>query len=1708
VRKQTFGFQPDPDIAALTIFIDTKYDEYGRKYQVSRPYFKDATNVYWTEYQYDLLGRVKKVITPANKQITSEYFVGKIIVTNPLGQSKTTFFNGQGKPIKVVDNLGQILEYTYDAAGRLLTTLADNNSATQIAIEYDEIGRKIKQIDPDLGEWQYDYDNFGQLVWQKDAKDQIVTMEYDNLGRITQRTENEGITQWSYDIGENAKGKLTRVWNDQGYERTHNYDEFGRPIEVGTTIDGDVTVIKTAYHHSTDRVAFIEYPSGLKIAKAFTNEGFPLSIRSTILDYIDRYLAAEAEALALAEIANQYKNDTATARQNWLDIYDAEIDIAENLETEIEADQRRYHRVLPAYNEHVRKQTDAINEAKHFERWGNSFREVAIEHQKLAIIHAHGAEIAINIIETVEPNWVTMRYPELGITEHDIISHMASLWGVTPATLGHAFNFGRNKQAGAAWAEALAGEAERIGNIAQTQINQATARYQQVANHIAVAKIHADNAEAYYEDHLKEIVDNIETKVGVANTHYQTATDAADEISLIDAPLKAKVDAAVNAQRQAEALKNYYENEGSKLHWSAISADAEGKVTEFTQGKHVSTQVTYQQNTGRLHGVFSESNPEPIELEAGQTIPSLSNRLTEFMADVAATQLEASEHAATSLEQLTRTQALISALDPNDPNLSPALATAAQAQMSALQVNESVFNVDYQLNNGITTLASSTLTLVQTISDDFTILEQAANEFTTPERHTNNILVYSSRVHASIASYHSQLKSLYEVAAQQQTKKANEVAGFGAIDADYLQEYADLGSYHSSISNQHQSRADAITIDDGSDASNPELYGLAKASFRQKRLIDRHADISNKRRRLNVALFAPLQHLNDASLEKHSQLETPLVSHLAENKMLGRSDRQRFEQLERLYRQRLAVLETDETHDQDLFASDTERKALYQYLAEVNAELGDMYTDMSDQSYWDGMFTGFAASLNDKSAVYSQLASNHNQIAANNQLLANKSNEHYDYGVLGNDDTILSDTYTWDDIGNLESREHGGANLTEQFDYDALNRLTRSAISGSSTMLYELGGNDIVTYEYDALGNLTYKSDIGTYTYGNNAGPHAVTAITGDATIGQKNTTYQYDANGNMTSGDGRLIDYTSFNKPKEVRGDGDTSDFIYGPERQLVKQVEQTGVVPKTTIYLGSQYQKIYDGYKTTEKYHLSTSNGATIAVIIDTEDEAPKTHYLHRDHLDSIVAISNETGHVVDRFFYDAFGKQLTAIDPSGNALYAKTYDSGLTDRGFTGHKTIQSGLIHMGGRVFDAAIGRFLSADPHIQFAGNLQNYNRYSYVNNNPLSFNDPSGYFISSVFKALKALFKKITYIVKKVINVIKKVVKFIKENLRVIIAVVVAIAVVYFTGGAATAWAASLLGTTTTATSAVILGGAITGAIAGGLSGLIMTGSLSGALKGAALGFVGGAIGGAVTASGAGNGIANALKLGKYTTSVGQGINAGLTGGIMGKITGGSFSKGFKNAVVAFGAFKGLDAVSGGAISRWGARLDEKGKKFFGTDSRDLVQFDDEGDLTEGRYDDHIHPDENLGLTKENGVLTGEITYACEGQGSQCSDTLAGWNKINESGKINIKFTKVDPSNARPKVTIGFDDKFRYGGHGYHKVLDTGSSYIYINPRYISSTTPLHELGHLLGFHHANVVSYSDYVAEPNSIMVPGPYKKLRINNFDYDEIELLLGGY
>ena len=61
-------------------------------------------------------------------------------------------------------------------------------------------------------------------------------------------------------------------------------------------------------------------------------------------------------------------------------------------------------------------------------------------------------------------------------------------------------------------------------------------------------------------------------------------------------------------------------------------------------------------------------------------------------------------------------------------------------------------------------------------------------------------------------------------------------------------------------------------------------------------------------------------------------------------------------------------------------------------------------------------------------------------------------------------------------------------------------------------------------------------------------------------------------------------------------------------------------------------------------------------------------------------------------------------------------------------------------MNGRVYDYNLGRFLSVDPVIQFVGNSQGINPYSYIMNNPMAGTDPSGYVIDTIWDVGNVIF--------------------------------------------------------------------------------------------------------------------------------------------------------------------------------------------------------------------------------------------------------------------------------------------------------------------------------------------------------------------------------
>jgi len=104
------------------------------------------------------------------------------------------------------------------------------------------------------------------------------------------------------------------------------------------------------------------------------------------------------------------------------------------------------------------------------------------------------------------------------------------------------------------------------------------------------------------------------------------------------------------------------------------------------------------------------------------------------------------------------------------------------------------------------------------------------------------------------------------------------------------------------------------------------------------------------------------------------------------------------------------------------------------------------------------------------------------------------------------------------------------------------------------------------------------------------------------------------------------------------------------------------------------------------------------------------------------SITAITNQSGAVVERRSFDAWGRPRHP----DNWTYNNVPQMSILDRGYTGHEHLpQFDIINMNGRMYDPLINRFLSPDPYVQNVGS-QGFNRYSYCFNNPLKYTDPTG----------------------------------------------------------------------------------------------------------------------------------------------------------------------------------------------------------------------------------------------------------------------------------------------------------------------------------------------------------------------------------------------
>lgn len=292
--------------------------------------------------------------------------------------------------------------------------------------------------------------------------------------------------------------------------------------------------------------------------------------------------------------------------------------------------------------------------------------------------------------------------------------------------------------------------------------------------------------------------------------------------------------------------------------------------------------------------------------------------------------------------------------------------------------------------------------------------------------------------------------------------------------------------------------------------------------------------------------------------------------------------------------------------------------------------------------------------------------------------------------TTSSNESIQDYEYEYDDFSNMVSRIDLKHNQCEQFSYDPLNRLTKAVDKNGESV-----------YCYDALGRMTSKTKANQPVFTNAEfdaiRPHAVKTV-----LSPQNTFPQERMD----------LTYTNFGKVAQIQEGANRIYYQYGYDHQRIRLEENLDGGTREKIYANNcEFITRPDGSTATWTF-LSSTTG--VFAVAETVDGITTLHYIHKDHLGSWSMVTDSNGKAEQETSFDAWGE-------------CDNPDALLFDRGYSGHEHIRGmNLINMNGRIYDPVTSSMLSPDNYIQKPDFTQNFNRYSYCLNNPLSYTDPDG----------------------------------------------------------------------------------------------------------------------------------------------------------------------------------------------------------------------------------------------------------------------------------------------------------------------------------------------------------------------------------------------
>ena len=224
-----------------------------------------------TSYTYDALGRVYQV-KGSHGQVLTYSFDGNgnvLSVTDALGHKTSYAYDALNRIASVTNAADGVTSYTHDAGDHVTRVTDPRGLATSYG--WDGLGQLWQQTSPETGTTNFSHDVYGRLVSKTRADGVQITYAYDALSRLTSKIADGTTRTYTWDVCTNGKNRLCAASN-QGYDSVgYSYSPEGWITGRSFSISGGPSYGLGYAYDNMGHLAVVDYPDGNQALYSWTD---------------------------------------------------------------------------------------------------------------------------------------------------------------------------------------------------------------------------------------------------------------------------------------------------------------------------------------------------------------------------------------------------------------------------------------------------------------------------------------------------------------------------------------------------------------------------------------------------------------------------------------------------------------------------------------------------------------------------------------------------------------------------------------------------------------------------------------------------------------------------------------------------------------------------------------------------------------------------------------------------------------------------------------------------------------------------------------------------------------------------------------------------------------------------------------------------------------------------------------------------------------------------------------------------------------------------------------------------------------------------------------------------------------------------------------------------------------------------------------------